>query len=152
MMTTSAALGSIHEYKIDQPSLCSPACLGRPTNHKEHVEEGVDHDFVRGWSKYDQFYGDPRMERNPNLGTREKGPFYAIEIHAGAMGTKGGPKTTVNAEAKKVGGDVILGLYAAGHAAVGLGGAGYAGASITIGTSMLTGWLAARHAVTTSRA
>ena len=110
------------------------------------VEEGVDQDFLRGWSKYDQFLGDPRMEKNPNLGTLEKGPFYAVEIHAGTMGTKGGPKTTVNAEVKKVGGGVISGLYAAGNAAAGLGGAGYAGAGITIGTSMLMGWLAARHA------
>ena len=32
----SAAFGSIHEYQIDQPSLCSPASLSRSTNHKGH--------------------------------------------------------------------------------------------------------------------
>jgi len=36
MMTMSAAFGSIHEYQIDQPSLCSPASLSRSTNHKGH--------------------------------------------------------------------------------------------------------------------
>jgi hypothetical protein len=36
MMTMSAALGPIHEYQIDQPSLCSPASLSRSTNYKGH--------------------------------------------------------------------------------------------------------------------
>ena len=35
MMTMSAALGPIHEYQIDQPSLCSPASLSRSTNTKD---------------------------------------------------------------------------------------------------------------------
>lgn len=32
----SAAFGSIHEYQIDQPSLCLPASLSRSTNYKGH--------------------------------------------------------------------------------------------------------------------
>jgi hypothetical protein len=42
MMTMSAAFGSIHEYQIDQPSLCSPASLSRSTNHKGNPIISVD--------------------------------------------------------------------------------------------------------------
>ena len=49
--------------------------------------EGVDPDFRRGESLYDHFYGDPDHKPNPNLGTIEKGPFYAIQVHPGAIGT-----------------------------------------------------------------
>ncbi|KAB2893349.1 MAG: FAD-dependent oxidoreductase, partial [Kofleriaceae bacterium] len=42
--------------------------------------EGVDPDFRRGESVYDHFYGDPDHQPNPNLGTIEKAPFYAIQV------------------------------------------------------------------------
>jgi len=42
MMTMSAAFGPIHEYQIDQPSLCSPASLSRLTNHKGNAIISVD--------------------------------------------------------------------------------------------------------------
>lgn len=113
------------------------------------VADGVDKDYLRGASRYDRFFGDPRAKKNPNLGTVEQGPFYAIEIHAGAMGTKGGPKTNVDGQVLRAGGGVVEGLYAAGNVAAGLGGAGYAGAGITIGTSMFMGWQSARHACDT---
>ena len=48
--------------------------------------------FRRGESVYDHFYGDPEHKPNPNLGALEKPPFYALEVHPGAIGTKGGAK------------------------------------------------------------
>lgn len=108
--------------------------------------EGEDRDFGRGWSAYDRFFGDARHGPNPNLGTLERGPFCAIPIHPGMLGTKGGPKTTTSAQVRRVGGGNIAGLYAVGNTAAGLGGAGYAGGGITIGASMLMGWIAGEHA------
>jgi 3-oxosteroid 1-dehydrogenase len=108
--------------------------------------EGVDRDFRRGESVYDHFYGDPDHAPNPNLGTLEKGPFYALEVHPGAIGTKGGPTTTRDAEVRGADGRVIAGLYAAGNVMAGITGPGYPGAGATIGTAMTWGWLAGRHA------
>ena len=59
--------------------------------------EGRDAEFGRGENVYDHFYGDPDHQPNPNLGTVEKGPFYALQIHPGAIGTKGGPRIDADA-------------------------------------------------------
>jgi succinate dehydrogenase/fumarate reductase flavoprotein subunit len=110
------------------------------------AREGVDRDFRRGESLYDHFYGDPDHKPNPNLGTLEKPPFYAIEVHPGALGTKGGPRVDVDGRVLRAGGGVIEGLYAAGNVMAGVMGPGYPGAGATIGTAMTWGYLAARHA------
>lgn len=111
---------------------------------------GVDPDFRRGESAFDRFYGDPRqLEQggNPSLGTLEKAPFYAVQLHPGAMGTKGGPKTDEHARVLRAEGGVVPGLYAVGNAAASVAGPGYPGAGMTIGASMTFGYLAAKHAV-----
>ncbi|MCA9673814.1 MAG: FAD-dependent oxidoreductase [Kofleriaceae bacterium] len=108
--------------------------------------EGADPDFHRGESLYDHFYGDPEHGQNPNLGTIEQGPFYAIQVHPGAIGTKGGPRIDGDARVLRVGGEAIPGLYAAGNVAAGVTGAGYPGAGATIGAAMTFGYLAGRHA------
>lgn len=115
------------------------------------AREGVDRDFRRGWSAFDTYYGDPRNAPSPSLGTLEKGPFHALPIHPGAMGTKGGPKTTVDGQVLRVGGEPVRGLYACGNAMSSAMGHGYPGAGATIGASMVFGFLAARHAVGTAR-
>ena len=108
--------------------------------------EGRDPDFHRGESLYDRFYGDPDHAPNPNLGTVEKGPFYALQIHAGAIGTKGGTRVTVDAQVLRVDGEPIAGLYAAGNVMAGVTGPGYPGAGATIGAGMTFGFIAGTHA------
>lgn len=111
---------------------------------------GVDPDFRRGESAFDQFYGDPRQREqggSPSLGTLEKAPFYAVQLHPGAMGTKGGPKTDVDGRVLHAEGGVVDGLYAVGNAAASVAGPGYPGAGMTIGASMTFGYLAAKHAM-----
>jgi 3-oxosteroid 1-dehydrogenase len=110
------------------------------------AKEGVDRDFRRGESAYDHFYGDPEHQPNPNLGTIEKPPFYALEVFPGSIGTKGGPRVNGDAEMLRVDGTPIRGLYAAGNVMAGVTGPGYPGAGSTIGTGITFGFLAARHA------
>jgi 3-oxosteroid 1-dehydrogenase len=108
--------------------------------------EGKDRDFQRGDSLYDHFYGDPDNAPNPNLGTIEKPPFYALEVFPGSIGTKGGPKVNEHGEVLRAEGGTIKGLYAAGNVMAGVTGPGYPGAGSTIGTGMTFGFLAGRHA------
>jgi succinate dehydrogenase/fumarate reductase flavoprotein subunit len=108
--------------------------------------EGRDPDFHRGESLYDRFYGDPDHAPSPNLGTLEKPPFYALQIHPGAIGTKGGAKVTSDAQVLRVDGEAIPGLYAAGNVMAGVTGPGYPGAGATIATAMTFGYLAGSHA------
>jgi 3-oxosteroid 1-dehydrogenase len=108
--------------------------------------EGRDPDFHRGESLYDHFYGDPDHAPNPNLGTIEKPPFYALQIHPGAIGTKGGARVNRDAQVLGVDGEPIAGLYAAGNVMAGVTGPGYPGAGATIGAAMTFGFIAGGHA------
>jgi hypothetical protein len=114
------------------------------------AREGRDADFHRGESAYDTFYGDRDHAPNPCLGTLERGPFYALEIKPGALGTKGGPATDADGRVLHVRGHAIDGLYAAGNVAGSLAGAGYPGPGITIGAALLFGHRAALHALALS--
>ena len=111
-----------------------------------YAETGVDPDFRRGESIYDHFYGDPKQRPNPNLGKLEVGPFYAVPIYPGTIGTKGGPKTDVQGRVLHVSGQPVAGLYAAGNVAASIFGPGYPGAGGTIGAAMTWGFVAGRHA------
>lgn len=108
------------------------------------VAQGVDADFSRGEGAFERFYGDPRYEKNPNLGTLERGPYAAVPISIGAIGTKGGPVTNARAQVLDLEGQAIPGLYAAGNAQASPAGAGYPGAGSTISIAMTFGWLAAQ--------
>ena len=53
---------------------------------------GRDEEFHRGDSAYDRYYGDPRC-RPTRTWPRWPGPFYAVKIVPGDIGTKGGLRT-----------------------------------------------------------
>jgi succinate dehydrogenase/fumarate reductase flavoprotein subunit len=108
---------------------------------------GVDEEFERGKSLYDHFYGDPDHKPNPNLGTIEKAPFFALPVQPGAIGTKGGARVDDKAQVLHVRGAPIPGLYAAGNVMAGITGAGYPGAGSTIGAAMTFGYIAGRAAM-----
>ncbi|MFD7076170.1 FAD-dependent oxidoreductase [Nocardioides sp. NPDC059952] len=109
------------------------------------VPTGRDDDFGRGESAYDRYYGDPTLP-NPVLGTVAEGPYLAVRIEAGDLGTKGGLLTDEHARVLDASGATIQGLYATGNAAASVMGNDYAGAGATIGPAMVFGYVAARHA------
>lgn len=107
---------------------------------------GVDEDFGRGRTAYDRYYSDPRVRPNPNLGPIEKGPFTAVKLVPGDLGTKGGLVTDENARVLTDAGEPIPGLYAAGNTTASVMGHTYPGPGSTIGPAAVFGYLAARHA------
>lgn len=109
------------------------------------VKGGKDLDFGRGDSAYDRYVGDVSQPL-PNLGTIEKGPFYAAPMYPGSLGTKGGPRTNENAQVMSVRGEVIPGLYAVGNAAAAVSGPSYYGGGTCVGLSVTFGYLAGIHA------
>lgn len=110
------------------------------------AREGKDPDFDRGETAYDRYCGDPTHQPNPCLGTIEKPPFYALPVHLGCLGTKGGPRTDVHGRVLHISGRPIEGLYAAGNVMAGVSGPGYCGGGCTIGLGMTWGYIAAKHA------
>jgi 3-oxosteroid 1-dehydrogenase len=111
------------------------------------VAKGVDEDFHRGDSAYNRYFGDPVVKPNPCLGTIEKGPFYAVAIYPGDVGTAGGLVCDENSRVLKEDGSPIPGLYATGISTATVMGRSYLGAGASVGPSMVFGYIAARHAV-----
>jgi 3-oxosteroid 1-dehydrogenase len=114
------------------------------------AETGVDEDFHRGESAYDKYYSDPRVLPNPSLHRIDRGPFYAVKIVPGDLGTKGGLVTDEHARVLRPDGSVIDGLYAAGNCSSAVMGNTYAGPGATIGPAMTFGYLAALDIASTS--
>ena len=108
---------------------------------------GEDPDFGRGVSAYDTFNGDRSLPGvQATLGPLAQGPFYAIPLESGALGTNGGPATDTRGRVVARDGGVITGLYAAGNVMAAPTGMVYGGAGGTLGPAITFGWIAGRDA------
>ena len=73
----------------------------------------------------------------------DQGPFYAVKIVPGDLGTKGGLVTDERARVLREDGTVLEGLYAAGNVSSAVMGHTYPGPGGTIGPALVFGYLAA---------
>ncbi|HEX7852391.1 MAG TPA: FAD-dependent oxidoreductase [Sphingobium sp.] len=112
-------------------------------NMNGYAKTGVDPEFGRGGNIYDQFFGDPTVGPNPNLGPIDTAPYYAVPINNGDLGTKGGIRADARARVLDGEGKAIPGLYAAGNCSGNPFGNCYPGAGGTIGPAMTFGYVAA---------
>jgi hypothetical protein len=118
------------------------------TRFNAMVEKGHDDDFNRGDNTYDNFYmwGDKAFDPpHCTLGKIDQGPFYAVKMESGALGTAGGPRTNADAQVLDWAGNPIPGLYAAGNAMAAVLGEAYGGAGGTLGPGLTFGYIAGRH-------
>ena len=111
----------------------------------EYARSGVDADFGRGGNVFDRYYGDSNVKPNPCLAPLSKGPYYAMRLDAGDIGTKGGLLTNEHAQVVSQDGEAIPGLYAIGNCAASVMGTSYPGAGGTLGPAMTFGYIAANH-------
>ena len=111
------------------------------------AEKNHDDDFNRGERAYDRWLGDKYHEKNASLGVISEGPFYAVQVVPGDVGTYGGVVTDENARVLREDGSVIEGLYATGISTASVMGRRYAGAGASVGPSFVWGYVAAKHAV-----
>lgn len=107
---------------------------------------GRDDAFGKGGTAYNRYLGDPTIkDANPCLGTIETGPFYAVKVYPGDIGTAGGLVTDENARVLDAAGHPIPGLYAAGNDMNSVMGGTYPGPGITLGPALTFGYLAVEH-------
>jgi hypothetical protein len=116
------------------------------TRFNAFAREGRDADFGRGDSAYDRGNGDATHAPNPTLGALEQGPFYAIRLVPGDIGSFVGLRVDENARVLDAKGAMVPGLWAAGSAAAPLTGGTYPAAGLTIGQAMTFGYVAALDA------
>lgn len=107
---------------------------------------GKDEDFGRGESNYAQYWADPKTRPNRSLAPIEHGPFHAVRIVPGDIGTNGGIMTDEDSRALDEQERPIPGLYAAGNNSGSPFGKSYPGGGATIGAATVFGYLAASHA------
>ena len=110
-----------------------------------HAVKGEDPAFGRGRTSFNRYLADPDNRPNPCVAPVQNGPFYAVKVIMGDLGTFDGIQTSVVGEVKKRDGSVISGLYAVGNDRASIMGGNYPGAGITHGPNMTFGFVTANH-------
>jgi succinate dehydrogenase/fumarate reductase flavoprotein subunit len=111
----------------------------------KEATDGRDPAFGKGSRAYNRYQGDALHGPNPCVAPLKDGPFYAIKMVIGDLGTYAGILTDANARALDADGRVIPGLYAAGNDMASIMGGNYPGAGITLGPALTFGYIAGRH-------
>jgi len=110
------------------------------------ADKGLDPEFGRGQSAYNDCLGDPGYRPNAALGPLVQAPYYATRVVPADVGTCGGVLTNEHAQVLDEDDCVIDGLYATGNITATVMGRNYLGAGGSIAYTMVFGYVAARHA------
>lgn len=114
--------------------------------YNKHARKGEDPEFGKGSTAYNRYLGDPSVTPNPCVAPVETGPFYAVQVVIGDLGSFAGLRTDAQARVLGEDGRPVPGLYAAGNDMASIMGGNYPGGGITLGPAMTFGYIAARHA------
>ncbi|MEN3320745.1 MAG: 3-oxosteroid 1-dehydrogenase [Mycobacterium sp.] len=112
----------------------------------DFAAKGLDPDFGRGQSAYNDCLGDPGYRPNAAIGPLDRAPYYATRVLPADVGTCGGVITNEHAQVLDEQDQVIEGLYATGNTTATVMGRTYPGAGASIASTMVFGYVAARHA------
>ena len=114
-------------------------------NHQAEI--GKDSAFGKGETPYNRGLGDPgNALPNPCMAPLNRGPYYAVRVVPGSLGTFAGLRTTLTAQVVDAHGTAIDGLYACGNDMSSMMEGFYPSGGITLGPAMTFGYLAAHHA------
>ena len=106
---------------------------------------GEDPAFGRGTTTFNRYLADPENKPNPCVAPVQTGPFYAVKVVMGDLGTFDGIQTSVVGEVLRDNGTPIPGLYAVGNDRASIMGGNYPAAGITHGPNMTFGYVTANH-------
>jgi succinate dehydrogenase/fumarate reductase flavoprotein subunit len=106
------------------------------SQYNQDAVSGKDPQFKRGSNAFNRYLADPMQQPNPCVAPVVQGPFYAVKLVMGDLGTFDGLSTSVAGQVLRRDGSVIQGLYAAGNDRASIMGGNYPGAGITHGPNM----------------
>ena len=122
-------------------------------SYNEGASVGEDHQFGRGTTSFNRYLADPQQRPNPCVAPVGAGPYYAVKVLMGDLGTFDGLHTSLTGQVLDHQDQPIAGLYAVGNDRASIMGGNYPGAGITLGPIMTFGYITGRHlAETTSGA
>ncbi|HPQ94870.1 MAG: FAD-dependent oxidoreductase [Thiothrix sp.] len=107
---------------------------------------GTDTEFRRGESPYNRVQGDPDHAPNPSLAPLTRGPFYAVQVVVGSLGTFAGISANAQAQVLNNKQQPIPGLFVAGNDMASIFRGHYPSGGITLGPAMTFGYVAAHTA------
>jgi succinate dehydrogenase/fumarate reductase flavoprotein subunit len=143
-LTEGASLGELAK-KLGVDALGLQSSVQRINGY---AQTGVDSDFGRGTTAYQQNIGDATAgNKNPNLGPLTTAPYYAVKLYPGDIGASTGLDTDAHARVLDASGAPIEGLYAVGNDMNSIMGGVYTAPGITIGPGLVFGFIAAKHVV-----
>lgn len=102
---------------------------------------GIDTKFSKGSTAYNRYQGDSLVRPNPCMAPILKGPFYAIKVVVGEIGTFAGLATDESCQVLSKDRQPVKGLYAVGNDAASIMGGNYPGAGITLGPALTFGYV-----------
>jgi succinate dehydrogenase/fumarate reductase flavoprotein subunit len=106
---------------------------------------GEDTEFGRGSTSFNRYLADHEHRPNPCVAPIGNGPYYALKVVMGDLGTFDGIRTAVTGEVLDARGVAIDGLYAVGNDRASVMGGNYPGAGITLGPIMTFGYITGRR-------
>lgn len=109
-----------------------------------HAVRGDDPQFNKGGTAFERAAGDAGNMPNPCVAPLGKGPFYAIRMVPGDIGTFVGIHVDSMGRVLTDGGAKIPGLFAVGTATSSIMGGTYPGAGAMLGPALTFGYLAAK--------
>ncbi|ACL57683.1 FAD-dependent oxidoreductase [Methylobacterium nodulans] len=113
--------------------------------YNRDAERGEDPAFGRGSTAFNRFLGDPDNKPNPNVAPIRRGPYYALKLIMGDLGTFDGLRTDTVGRVLRSDARPVPGLYAVGNDRASIMGGNYPGAGITLGPIMTFGFITGRH-------
>ncbi len=108
----------------------------------QDAKNGDDPAFGRGSKAYNRYQGDAQNMPNPCVRPIATGPFYAIKLVIGDIGTFAGLAVDEQTRVLDANRQPITGLHAVGNDAASIMGGNYPGAGITLGPAITFGYVA----------
>ena len=112
--------------------------------YNEGAVRGEDPEFGRGRTSFNRYLADPEHKPNPCVAPIGEGPYYALKLLVGDLGSFDGITTDVAGRVLGPQGGPIPGLFAVGNDRASVMGGNYPGAGITLGPILTFGYLTGR--------
>jgi succinate dehydrogenase/fumarate reductase flavoprotein subunit len=106
-----------------------------------HAVHGEDPEFGRGGTAFNRYLADPEHTPNPCVAPVQQGPFYALKLVMGDLGSFDGLVTDTIGRVLDRQQQPIPGLYAVGNDRASMMGGNYPAAGITLGPIMTFGYV-----------
>ncbi|MGB6007156.1 FAD-dependent oxidoreductase [Castellaniella sp.] len=107
---------------------------------------GEDPEFGKGATPYNRIQGDASHTPNPCLAPIDKGPYYALRLYPGSLGTFAGISTDAFGRATNADGVAVEGLYVVGNDSASIMEGNYPAGGVTLGPAVTFGFIAGHHA------